>query len=820
MMWDFEDQRAQLTGVDSQLPQPLTVQNIFGEAKMKLSSLSQNVSRIAMSAVAISSLGLSGAAYAQDAEGEGGEEADTGNTIVVTAQRREQNLQDVPIAVTAVGSEALIQSGTTDLQDLTALTPGLTGKNQGLASAIYSIRGINSNSFGVGGDNSVGIFVDEVFIGRQAISNIGFLDAERVEVLKGPQGTLFGRNSTAGAISITSKKPGNDFEGEARISYGDRDGFDANTFEAFGAISIPVVEDVFSVRIAGQRQYQDGTWTNVATGERAGDNEVWSGRITGVLNVTDTLSVTGFYSIFRQDTTGFPWGTTNPDLVALAPGSSTDPFDRLVAFDTEQFERRDADVAGLTVEWEISPDVSIKSITSFTSIDDQGVTDLDGSILPIVSANFGPDPAAVAANPGFTLGSDDTTFSQELRLSGSTDKLDWLIGVSYFEEDIDDPITFGFNDNFLVGGTPIPADTFFPGQPAFGVCDATSDGLLGPCNPNGRESVLIGVESESYAIFGDARYQFNDALALTVGLRYSRDEKQFTFTSFIEPSVAAALFGGSVVFPDTGAQPITFEDDWNDLQPRFVLDYKVSDDVLTYASISRGFKAGGFDISQVQANIPFDEESVWAYEVGVKSQLGGLATFNLAAYFNDYSGLQVQTTVGGITQTVNVPTLDSYGFEAELYAEPLDGLDVTLGVAFNESEFGTFVIDDIIAMDGSTVDLAGNRVPQTSRWSLNAVAQYTHALSDNLDLYVRGDANFRSREFETIENLDQFSQEGFWLANARIGLNDANRAWEVALFVQNLFDKEYVNFRNNLGFGTVEIAAEPRTFGIQVLTNF
>ncbi|MEM9495002.1 MAG: TonB-dependent receptor [Pseudomonadota bacterium] len=760
---------------------------------------------VSLTAMAAANLTLASGVSAQEAPS-----AESGrvDTITVSAQRREQNQQDVPIAITTQSNETLIRTGTDTLSDLTAITPGLTGRNQGLFPGIYSIRGINSNSFGVGGDNSVGVFVDNVFIGRQSISNIGFLDVDRIEVLKGPQGTLFGRNSTAGVISITSKKPGDEFEGEGRISYGN-----LNSLDAFAAVSIPVIQDKFALRVAGQRRREDGAWTNVATGERIGDQELWSGKVSAVWNVTDNFTARGFYALWREETTGYPWGATDESLTSLVPGSSPDPFDRLVATNVDQFEERDADVAGLTLNYDISDNISITSITAYTKLQDQGFTDLDGSILPLFQANFGPDASAIAANPGFSGGTPNETFSQELRLTGSNDRIDWLLGVNYFAEWVGEPITFQFDDTFFVGGTPIDAGTFFPGSPAFAVCDATSDALLGPCNTEARESVLQDGDYDSFAVYGDLRYAVTGALALTVGLRYSYDEKEFAFSTFIEPNVTSILSGSTIVFPDTMGAPVILKDDWSDFQPRFVIDYQWNDEILTYASVSRGFKAGGFDISQSADDIPFDEESVWAYEVGLKSTLAsGRAVLNLAGYFNDYEGLQVQTVVNGITQTVNIPTLDNYGFELEMLAKPSDSLDFNMGVAFNESEFGTFVTD--------AGDLTGNRVPQTSRWQLNFGAQYTHSLTSDLDVYLRGDANYRTREFETIENVDAFSQEGYWLGNARLALANADGRWELALFARNIFDAEYVSLRNNLGFGTVAIAAPPRRWGGEIRASF
>lgn len=736
--------------------------------------------------------------------------------VTVTTQRTAQNQQDVPIAITTLSAETLFRTGTDNLEDLTAITPGLAGKNEGVATSIYSIRGINSNSIGVGGENSVGVFVDDVFIGRQALSGIGFLDAERIEVVKGPQGTLFGRNSTAGAISIVSKKPGDTFEGELRGQFSD-----LNSTELFGGVSIPIVEDKFSVRIAGLFRDRDGTWTDVVRQQDVGNSELSAGRIAARWNITPNLTADAFYSIWREETGGFSWTTTDPTLAAIA-GSSTDPFDRTIAHDAFGREVRDADVAGLTLTYDVNDDVTLKSITSYTKLDDTGFTDLDASILPLFTLSNGPDSDLARSVPQVLAdASPQETFGQEFRLNGSTDKIEWLVGASYFGEEINDPRVFQFNDVLFLGGTPIDADAFFPGSPAFFLCDATSDALLGiACNPTATESDLIQGDYESYAIYGDFRYSVTDALTTTFGLRYSYDEKEFTYRTFITPSVSGALGGGSVVFPDTGGLPVTLENDWSDLQPRFVLDYRWNEDLLTYVSISKGFKSGGFDVSFNVADIPFDEESVWAYEVGVKSDFAnGRAVLNAAAYFNDYEGFQVQPIINGITQTVNIPTLDNYGFEVELLARPTDNLDLNFGLAYNDSEFSSLVIDS--ALDPTVqVDLEGNRIPVTSEWTFNGAGEYRKDFGDRFQGYVRGDVSYRSGIFETIENLDVFSIDGYWLANARIGIAAQDGNWDISLFARNLADEEYLVFNNTLGFGATQIAGTPREYGLELRKTF
>ena len=714
--------------------------------------------------------------------------------VIVTAQRREQSLQEVPIAVTALSRGQMDKSGIKGLQDLAFFTPGLTGRKQGSSTPIFAIRGINSNSFGIGGENSVGVFLDETFIGRNSISSIGFLDVERIEVLKGPQGTLFGRNSTAGAISITSRKAGNGFEADVKLS---RESFD--TTDIFVGVTVPIIEDVFSVRFAGTRRSSKGYEKNIVHENNLGGEDTWAGRISTVINFSEKLSLEGFYAQWDEKTGGLGYSTTDPALASLG-AVSDDPFDGVMASDLAIFENSKAKVAGVTLKYEISDHVTFKSITSYSWQNGEGLFDIDGSILPIFQALFEGEP--------------NKTFGQEFRLSGSNDKFDWIIGASYFGESVDSKISVEYDQGLIIGGIPFEENSLGLPHPAFETCDPISDLIFGfSCNDRGMEISRSNGDYDSYAVFADLHYNVNDQLSITAGLRYSVDKKKFSYRGDVTPSLTTLIVDGGLVVEDTGGNYQNIEDKWTDLQPRFVVDYQFSGDLMGYLSITRGFKAGGFDVTTDPANVTFKAEDVWAYETGLKATVfNGKIRINSSVYVNDYNNLQIQTVVSGVTQTINVPKIDNYGFELEVMGRPLEGLDIGAGLAFNESKFSDFLTD--------SGNLKGNRVPLTSKWNVNLMSQYSFPVSDNVEIYIRGEANYRSREYDTLENAAEFSQKEFWTVNGRLGLTSSDHGWEVAGYVKNLFDIDYVILKDDFGFGPLAYAASPRIWGLELSKSF
>lgn len=710
--------------------------------------------------------------------------------VVITAQRREQSKQDVPISVAAYGEEFLRASKIEGVSDLVDYTPGLSGSDVGTGTPIFAIRGISSNSFGIGGEASVGVFVDDAYLGRITTSSLSFIDVSRVEVLKGPQGTLFGRNSSAGAISIITNEP-NDTPSLDLFASGSR--FSTYSAEATG--NLPLSDSIFS-RGTLLHQSSDGHTTNVVDGEDLDDQNSLGGRFS-VLFDGDPVRVRLSAYGQRDDTNGPGYETADPTLAGLG-GLPADPFDGKIASDLDLDEDREVYGVVGRVEAALSDTIDLTSITTFNRYDYNALFDIDGSALFIFNADFQKETA--------------DTLGQEFRLNGEAGSIVWLLGASYFYEDIEARTQVQYNDFNVVGGTPVPADALFGGSPAFFACDAVSDGLLGACSAFETETVVQSGEYNSYALYGDATFAVTDRLNISGGLRMSYDEKSFDFNAPAVTNVSTLLVGSNLTgFSTMGT--VSLEDSWFALQPRLAVDYAISDDILGYASVSRGFKSGGFDPAPTPQLSQFDEETVWSYEVGLKSTLAdGRVQFNLAGYYQDYDGFQVQVVRNGVASTINVPKVEGLGIEADIVAQPIDGLTILAAGTASRSEMKDLVTD--------SGDLSGNTTIRSPDYTASVVGQYTFNQDQAWQPFVRAEVAYESEQFFTIDNRGAESQGGYALVNARIGVTAEDGRWSASVFGKNLTDKKYLNDAQDFGFGLLTLSGTPRVIGGEVAVRF
>jgi iron complex outermembrane receptor protein len=570
---------------------------------------------------------------------------------LVTARRREERLIDTPIAVTAISSLEISRRNLKDLADIARLVPNMafdlgTGSTGSASNAQIFIRGIGQQDFLFTSDPGVGLYVDGVYFARGTGVVMDMVDLERIEVLRGPQGTLFGKNTVGGAINITSRKPNPDSRSfMAQATVGDRDRFDVQA-----AVNLPLVKDTLSLRVSGSSRNQDGYVDRIEVGDELGDTDSLYGRAQLRWTPSDTLSLDFSADVTRKRESSAPeelvdvrpedpgnilLGVWNV-LVAprLGPGIQMDR-----RYLSDEYESQatgpnfsDFDMCGvsLTVNKDFDDELSFKSITAYRDQDSQFAGDTDHS--PLVYTETNNDNA-------------HDQFSQEFQLSGlSMDgRLDWVVGAFYMKEEGSD--TF---DTFLGSGLydaleafplpllPLTPDAICPPPP--GTFQPCAGGSNNPVNIGLDLDVLIydDIEIESYALFGEANYAFSDRLTMTAGLRYSDDEKTFT-TSLYRKNA------GVVTVP-----PTKVSDSWDDLVPRLGLKYELRKDAMIYASATGGYKSGGFNgrATSLAEIGSFDPEEVWSYEAGTKvvwpdRQLG----INAAVFFNDYTDMSRRTRV-------------------------------------------------------------------------------------------------------------------------------------------------------------------------------
>jgi iron complex outermembrane recepter protein len=733
----------------------------------------------ATSVIAIAIAGLSMPAAAQEAAPPQEERATQLDDIVVTAQRREQTLQDVPISVSVFDENFVERSRVATVSDLVAFTPGVTGTTVSQTTPRIVVRGISTEDFGVGSDPALGIYVDDVYLGRGVSSVSDLFDVARVEIVKGPQGTLFGRNTTAGAISITTARPINEFEGMLEASYGR-----FNQFDVRGALNLPLGGD-WAFRVAGSSRTRDGFVRNTAGG-RIGAIDSQAVRATLGYNGSATRATLSFE---YRNSDNQPGPYINPVLVG------TDPFGPI----TSNLVDGTADIARddinsyrgtLRISHDLSDDITLTSITAYNGFDNRYLEDTDASPLSLLE--FG------------TTGSQDS-YSQELRLNGESNRLTWFLGASIARD-------IARSNQFARYSEEDFCSVLFGSNCTAGV------GAPGSLRVTERSNAVS--RNTSFGVYGDLTFAVTDRLDFIAGLRFSRDRKNFSLllprntnvlgANIIVPPSNAVLATLGTLGPDGTLRQTYRDSNW---QPRVALNYDITDDVSAYASITRGYKAGGFN--QLSPSLAFNPEGIWSYEVGLKGELfDRRLRFDISAYHFDYSDLQVLVNFAGSVITRNASTANGNGLELNFTALPVAGLTISGGVAWQDVNYGTFI-------PNPDQNFSGNRLVRAPRLSGSLIADLDTPIASTTRLLGRVEYSYRSSQFFRPSNEAFVRQNGFSLVNASAGLGFGENL-SVRGYVANLFNKRYLIDASTTVPGLLLYTqrGEPRTFGVQASLRF
>lgn len=745
--------------------------------------------------------------------------------IVVTAQRQAESLQSVPIAVTAVTGDTLQERGLNDVKELALQTPGLNIKSDfGIANPNIYIRGVGIGDFNANVTGAVGVYIDEVYIASPAAQLFQFYDAEQVEILRGPQGTLFGRNTTAGAINFSSQGPTDELSIDIFSEFGN---YDYRKIE--GGVGGPVVPDLLNVRVSGVSVDRDGTLENRLGGQDLNDQDRWALRGQAELTPTDTLTLLG--SVFGGKADNSALQSQNRGLldpVTFAPcaverlgrgecvdavgyvDTDDDPF----AGDYDGESRETVDLFGATLRGTLDlGDYQLSSVTGyveterFTIFDgDQGPTNF---LVPIHAA-------------------DSDQFSQEVRLASPTDgRFRWLVGSFYFEEDLRFDGSFDlfrdFRPAILATATALGVGDQFPGgfNPTGGPALAAQ--LGSPIFNFPAQVTEYGYDQsvESWAAFGQAYFDLTDDLTLTGGLRYSEEDRQFDYLS----STGLELGVQVATIVETSEALGNNETSFDDLSYRAALEWQATNDVFAYASISEASKSGGFNgailFSQSQAN-PFDDETLTAYEIGLKTEtFGSRVRLNAAAFYYDYDDLQVYVLAssGGIPQQVltNAAKAEVYGAEFELLAEPIDGLTLSGGLSLLQSEIKTFELEEGLGIPVGT-DLTGNDLAYTPDVALTGAVGYEWPVSPGVTIALGADLSYQSEANADVRNLERTEVDPYTLIGARAAVRWDDDRWEAAIWGRNITDEEYISYVADIGdFGLDYVQyGDPATYGVSL----
>jgi outer membrane receptor protein involved in Fe transport len=834
---------------------------------------------------------LTAPAYAQDAESDDpGAREDS--VIIVTATRRAQDVQDIPLAVTAISPQQLDNQGVVNIQQVTALAPSFSSSQAQLASGsvVLRVRGVGTTSNNIGFESAVGIFVDGAYQSRPGVALSEFVDIERVEVLRGPQGTLFGRNTSAGALNITNARPDvTEFGGFVNAGYGN-----FNEISVQGAVNVPIVQDNLALRVTGAYRQRDGFLDVVdRTGAKVGEtNDVdqwlvrgqlgWDtdsglrGRIIadyskskssccGAIELYQSPLVTG--GAYAAVGLGANGGNGQPSVATGRDdqGAFEDALDNRVV-SANFAPRADIDNYGITgeLEFPLSETADLIFIGSYRKYQSFENYDSDFTGLDIFNVD--------------ALNLEIDTWTAELRLQGESmgGALNYMIGGFYSDEQIDQSQTFALGADY---GENVGALLFVPTGGALGPNPLTVFTGIDPAGT--RTTNRFQQDAKSYAIFTHNSLEITDGLELTVGLRYSWEEKSGGYTQTgtnnqICPSVLGALgaipaslqptfiglgcfgFTAPADLPQAAVLPLvrTFQSDFDDEELIYTvkLGYEFSPSVNSYASFTHGYKSGGINLDTTAAVLGADptflSEEVDAYEVGIKARTAdGSVTVNVAAFYEEFSNFQVLEFTGTAFATFNVPVAETKGIELEGLIRPSDELTINLGLTVLEASYpddcaGTQTSVQVLALCGNDLTNAPQIVGLLG-------ALWEKPINDSTEFFLSGQVRMEddqrtstqaiilpgAAEIAANGGLQQAIdaappiiadiQDGKAFVNLRAGLKFANGAYAIEGWVNNLTDEVVrgVTFNTTLrGSGATNsrsaFTLPPRQYGVTLRAKF
>jgi len=709
--------------------------------------------------------------------------------VLVTAQRRVTNLQATAAAITAVSEDDLQARSIGDVQDLGRLAPSMDVSIYQGEAQIY-IRGIGYTGLIGGTDSSTAFHLNGVYLSRSAGAIPGFFDVERVEVLRGPQGTLYGRNATGGSVNVISKGPSSQFASEAELTVGNY-----NHYRVLGALGGPLGSERVAARLAVQVEQRDG-YTDATRPDGSKDDiedqrDIMA-RLSVRLEPADNFTIDLIGDYYEADDAASVW-------LYFGPGAATNPFlrqyiaaqggvvppvrSRDIGSDVDAFNRPKIWGGSGKLTWAVG-DYTLSSLSAYRVTRPRNFNDLDVTIANAIT-QFRSE--------------DDEQLSEELQIVSPAGRdFEWLLGAYYIDEsnDVRNQYLFPFIDDMF----GLPADPT--------CCKLRLDGQA---------------NTEASAIFGEANYDFTDKLNVVVGGRYSRERRSgrndVEFVNFLTP-----LFDNQTPF-----EPATF----TAFTPKVGLNYQLSDAVFAYASASRGFKSGGFNIGSYQ-NTPFNPEKIWSYEAGVKTDLlERRLRLNLAAFYYDYTDLQVQDVEGNNTVVRNAASAVIQGLELETTALLGTAVQIDLAATYLNSEFRDSCLADPKhplpqpepgCTGPSQRNLEGLQLPRAPELKLSVGAQYTLDLPNTGQLILRGDYSHQSRIFFSAFEVTELSQEGYGWAKARLAYVAPGAGWQLAAFIDNITDEEVISnatYIADLVDSTITgNMAPPRTYGVQFKVQF
>lgn len=772
--------------------------------------------------------------------------------VVVTAQKREQGVNDIPMSISAFSGDSMAEMGVEDTADLAAIVPGFAYSDSVLGTPVYTMRGVGFNETSAQASSTVGVYLDEIGVAFPIMTRGAMLDVQRVEVLKGPQGTLYGRNSTGGAVNYIANKPTEEFESAVSMSYGN---FDVSSLNGFvsGAIS-----DNVQARLAAKAVNSGEGWQeSVSRDDELGEQDKLSLRLSLAAQLSEETDVAFSLAYWKDNSDSLA-----PQFVKATYPSRVGPAADIInqyapdgplgddAQEADWTEGAGQQVNmentsfSLQVTHQINDNLTFKSLTGYAKFEDtdsfyerSGIQGIPASEVPegFKSGDIVGKTTGLLVSDGYIQNTDIESWTQELRLSGESDSVNWIAGVYYSQNEVDNRATQVMEMNQAVSYAPFPQYNF----------DRFDNTTL--------------QETSTLAVFGSADWSIGENLIVTTGLRYTEDETDYAGCSQDTNGSLATFYrtaigeftnaqAGECVTLNASLQSGLVEDELNEdsLSFRLVGNYTLTDDLSVYASYTRGFKSGSFPTlgatSYLQVK-PAVQEQLDSIEIGFKSTLAdGAAQINGAIYNYDYKDKQLLTKIpdaifGTLWTLQNIPDSNVMGAELDLQWVPAQGVTIGGGVSYLETEISGFVGTN---QTGQRLNFDDSEFPFSAKLQLSATAKYewdiTDALLGNIavDLSYTDDsrADFTGKGSYQLDNDnlpdltkpygfdEDYVIEGYTLINARMGIADNTDKWAASVWVRNLTNEFYITNTIQHGDMVSRYAGMPRTYGITVDYSF
>lgn len=687
--------------------------------------------------------------------------------IIVTAQKREQNLQETPISLAAFDRDTMDMQRIKDMADVTAYAPNVQiVESSGVGSgAVVAIRGTATVNPAVTWEPAVGVYLDGVFIAKTVGGLFDVAELERMEVLRGPQGALYGKNTTGGAVNLITRKPSGELSGFVEAGIGNFGSYELN-----GSVDLPQMGNFLSLNVAYSKRERDGFYDNVESSTPGANSpgsedfnalDAESYRVAALFEFSETFNAFYTYDYSSRDNTPgfgqFELGELNDAFEIVGP-AETNRLDE-GTLDGSVFDTSETSGHALHLTLDLNDSTTLKSISAYREMEFHDINDYDG--VPFTGFHAERDVS-------------HSQFSQELQLSGAAGNLNYVVGLFYYTEDADanNPFDFGFG---------IPVRNFY------------------------------GVDGESYAAFGQLDWAIDDKWSVSFGARWTSETKE----GYVNHPDGAFIFANTF--------DVEAEETWENFSPMATVGYQLNEDVNFYVKVARGWKAGGFNgesASEAIASVPYDEETLTSYELGMKARwFNGRVQTNIAAFYNKINDLQISNFLGAYSQIENAGESSVAGIEFEGIFLLSESLTMFLNYGHMSGDYQDYTVGGV-----QTKDTA--KFPYMPKHKLSLGLEHSADLGFG-ELRTRVDYSWTDDYFSFQDEASALltRTDAYDLLNARIALDiplDDNRSVEVAVWGKNLTDTEYrrtgIPIVSN--FYAVNYYGDPRTFGVSAKLRF